>query len=613
MKNRGTLSNVLLESLWRVFLILVVMFAQAGCRHVPMGWRPSNDAYFGGSTAPLTLDLETFEGALADGSPFKPVVRRVAADWRKGAALRAVNRVGLLENGEDALLARLHLIQEARRSIDFQTFIWVNDESGRLLARMLVEAARRGVRVRVLVDYLGMARDAKALAQFAAAHENLKVRVYRPTARYLERGHLGTMLYALTNFKGANQRMHNKVLVVDDAVGITGGRNVENSYFDHALSMNFKDRDALVVGPVATEMTAAFKEFWNYRHTVPARALRDVALADVEVPPLVRVETPVARRIEGLARQARDRSEVRRRLVALLQPVASVEFVSDLPGKNGALHLSGGGRATFHVIRALERAEKALWIQSPYLVLGPKGLKFFARLREAKPDLEIHVSTNSFGSTDNLIAYAGNVRMRDRYVNQFAFRIGEYRPQPMDLRRALPSYDWLREVARRGEGVAATARPPFVCIHAKSFVIDDRLVYVGSYNLDPRSAHLNTEAGLLIEDEALARRLKDSIRRDLDPRNCWVMGPRHQNEPLLGLQMLSREVTDLSPLDLSTIDATTAYELKAGAEPVPWGHPAFFEKYRDVGSFPGSPGPVSERELKGRLLKFFTPLIDPLL
>jgi phosphatidylserine/phosphatidylglycerophosphate/cardiolipin synthase-like enzyme len=523
-----------------------------------------------------------------------------------------VHYVGLLENGEDALLARLHLIGHARRSVEFQTFIWRNDESGQLLARTLIAAARRGVKVRVLVDYVGIAKDAEALAVFAGAHPNLEVRVYRPTARTLEKGHVGTILYALTNFKGANQRMHNKVMVVDDAVGITGGRNVENSYFNHALGMNFKDRDALVLGPAAISMADAFDAFWEYHHTVPAEALRDVARWKGKAEPPLPASTAVGRRLARLAQQAQRAALVEARLVSLLRPVASLEFVSDLPGKNGALLLNGGGRATAHVLRALEEADEELWIQSPYLVLESMGMKYFKRLRKEKPELSIRVSTNSFGSTDNLVAYAGNVRSRDRYVNQLGFRIGEYRAWPRDLRKVLPQFDWLKGQAR--EGVEALPeRPPFVCIHAKSFVADEVLAFVGSFNLDPRSAHLNTECGLLMRDRALARELKAEIQRDLDPRNCWVIAPRHGNKPLLELQMLSRELTDLSPVDLSIFDASTAYGLKPGVEPVEWGDARFFQRFRDVGSFPGVQGRMSDRELMGRLLKLSTPLMDPLL
>ncbi|MGY8686618.1 MAG: phospholipase D-like domain-containing protein [Verrucomicrobiales bacterium] len=509
-----------------------------------------------------------------------------------------MNHVGLLESGEDALLARLHLIEQAKRSIDIQTFIWVNDECGQLMARALIEAAKRGVKVRVLVDYVGLAKDAGAMAWVTRAHPNLKVRVYRPTAKTLEGGYLESLWYVLTNFKGANQRMHNKVFVVDDAVAITGGRNVENSYFSHALGMNFKDRDALIVGPVAQKMTQSFDSFWIYRHTIAAEKLRDVASATPDAENTL--TTPLGKRVTAVLRRARSAQTVRDALVRPLRLAQSVTFFSDLPGKNAAFLLKGGGRATTHIIRALGEAEREIWIQSPYLVLGGSDLRYFRNLRSARPEIQVTVSTNSFASTDNLIAYTGNVRLRDRYVHQLGMDIGEYRPLPQDLRRVLPKRE-------------SKERSPFVCIHAKSFVVDDDLAFVGSFNLDPRSAHLNTEAGVLIRDPIIAKALKNEIRQDLKPENSWAIAPREALGSLINLQMLTREVTDLSPIDVAPLDATSAFELKPGANPVPRDHPEFYQRYRDIGSFPGSDGILTERELKGRLLKLSTPIIDPLL
>jgi hypothetical protein len=124
---------------------------------------------------------------------------------------------------------------------------------------------------------------------------------------------------------------------------------------------------------------------------------------------------------------------------------------------------------------------------------------------------------------------------------------------------------------------------------------------------------LNTEAGVLIRDPIIAKALKNEIRQDLKPENSWAIAPREALGSLINLQMLTREVTDLSPIDVAPLDATSAFELKPGANPVPRDHPEFYQRYRDIGSFPGSDGILTERELKGRLLKLSTPIIDPLL
>lgn len=536
----------------------------------------------------------------ASSNAFRPALDRVKRRLASGIPKAKANEALLIEGGQDALAARLHLIEQAQHSIDYQTFIWANDEASQLLGEALIRAAKRGVNVRILVDYIGIFKDAKALARVTHANPNLQVRVYRPTARTLENGIWGSAIYALTNFKGANQRMHHKVFLVDNHIGITGGRNVENSYFDHASVMNFKDRDALVVGPVAESMKAAFDSFWTYHHTVPAMKLTDVASARIMgTAPLDRSRT--GRRLLALERRSKDIST----LAKQLRHVEHVEFISDLPGKNGALALSGGGRATQHIVRALDEATEEVWIQSPYMVIGRKGRKYFKRFRKRNPDVAIHISTNSFGSTDNAVAYAGNVRLRDRYIHEFGLDIREYRPQPRDLRRVLPTYDWLASIKQ--------SRKPFVCIHAKSFVVDRELAFVGSFNLDPRSAHLNTECGLIFRDERLATQLRQEIHRDMTADNSWTIAPRALFGDLTDIHMLSKEITDLSPVDLTLLNATSAFELKPGFKEVPKENPNFYRNYRDIGTFPGSPGILTDRELKMRLLKFSTKVFDPLL
>ena len=536
----------------------------------------------------------------ASSNAFQPALNRVKLRLEGGTATAKANEALMLESGSDALAARLHLIEHAQYSIDYQTFIWANDEASQLLAEALIQAAKRGINIRILVDYIGIAKDAEALAKVTHAHPNLQIRVYRPTARTLENGIWGSIAYALTNFKGANQRMHNKVFLVDNHIAITGGRNVENSYFDHAAVMNFKDRDALIVGPVAQSIGTAFDSFWSYRHTVPAIQLTDVASANV-----TRTAPPQKSRTGQKLLALKRRSHQINALANRLRSVDHVEFISDLPGKNGALLLAGGGQATEHIVRALDEAKQEVWIQSPYMVLGRKGRSFFKRFRKRNPNIPIHISTNSFGSTDNLIAYAGNVRLRDRYVHEFGLDLREYRPRPSDLRRVLPTYDWLAESKQN--------YTPFLCIHAKSFVVDDKLAFVGSFNLDPRSAHLNTECGLIFRDTRIASQLKREIQRDMSASNSWAIAPRALLKDISDIHMYSKEITDLSPVDLTLLSATSAFELKPGFKEVPKENPNFYRNYRDIGSFPGSPSTLTDRELKARFLKFSTRLFDPLL
>lgn len=169
--------------------------------------------------------------------------------------------VGLLHTGADAFTSRIHLIPAAKRSIDIQTFLWVSDQAGVYLAVELLAAARRGVRVRLLVDQ--MAQQGKTeLARTLVLHENLQVRLYNPISASGSLSTVGMIGKLSFEFDGLNERMHNKVFVVDDAVAIVGGRNVEEKYFDLDPEFCYLDRDALVVGPVAGEIADSFDAYW---------------------------------------------------------------------------------------------------------------------------------------------------------------------------------------------------------------------------------------------------------------------------------------------------------------------------------------------------------------
>src|SRR5690606_520671 len=168
---------------------------------------------------------------------------------------------GILDHAPDALLARIHLIRSARRSIDLQTYIFDEDDSAQLVLDELQAAAFRGVQVRLLMDQLSALKQVETLAAFASLHANFELRVYNPV---LDRARLSTPLYAVAAaccWNKLNRRMHNKLLLVDGLLGITGGRNYQDDYYDWDAAYNFRDRDLLLAGPVAADMGANFDAF----------------------------------------------------------------------------------------------------------------------------------------------------------------------------------------------------------------------------------------------------------------------------------------------------------------------------------------------------------------
>ncbi len=184
-----------------------------------------------------------------------------------GASLDQGNEVLLVEDGDDALLLRVLMIRRAQKNIAIQTFIWTNDETGRLMIYELIQAARRGVNVQVIADHFVSDKDSRIVAFLATVHPNFHMKHYRPAGNRIEASKLQSMLTSAISFRSVNQRMHNKIMIFDDRVAISGGRNIENSYFNRSLGMNFKDRDVLVIGPVVREVRKSFDHFWEYRHS----------------------------------------------------------------------------------------------------------------------------------------------------------------------------------------------------------------------------------------------------------------------------------------------------------------------------------------------------------
>ena len=524
------------------------------------------------------------------------------------------NRLALIGNGYDALLLRVHLIRQAQASIAIQTFIWTNDECGRLLIYELLGAARRGVKVRIIADHLVSEQDPATMAFLATAHPNLEVRHYRPAFSRMNPSLWQKLLAGLRSFRAINQRMHNKVLLVDDAVLLTGGRNVENTYFDHSTAMNFLDRDVLAVGAVVPLASAAFERYWRYEHVVPSAALSDVAAVvargDFRRYP-ARADYDFGPHFTELDREADDAALIAARFASRLRPAQRVTFVCDEPGK--ALHgASGMSHITKRLRETLEGAKSSIVMQTPYLVLSPPARTLIKDLHRKNPGLRVRISSNSFASTDNLFAYSANYRLRNTYVEDLGLEIHEFKPQPASLLTVFPRQPRMAELAA-ARAKSKSAPPPFLCLHAKSLVVDGRVAFVGSYNLDPRSENLNTEVGLLVEDEPFARALQAEIERDMRPENSWVIARRALPLRLEAINNLIENTLSLSPIDLWPIQNTSSFELLPSAVSVPPGHPDFFRNHREVGSFPGTEGLLSTKEILTRLYKAVGAPLTPIL
>lgn len=443
----------------------------------------------------------------------------------QACAVQAADSTGvtILEYGEEALISRAWLTQQAARTIDVQYFIWSTDNVGILASEALLAAAERGVQVRVIVDDFLIDADDKVLLALAR-HPGVSIKIYNPTSK------VGTSLLkravnVVTDFRGVNQRMHDKVAIFDGVVGITGGRNMADEYFDFDHAYNFRDRDALLVGKAVRDMTVNFEEFWASDLAVPVESLLAGAMQQftpAEAAAVYQSLHEYAARPENVEPGIRHMVDgFAEHLPAILDNLVWVDatFISDVPGKNGnRFRLSGGGETTGLLARALSQAQHSVLIQSPYLVLPDEAFPLLADLR--RRGVQVRVSTNSLASTDNLMAYSGYQKQRDALLRA-GVEIHEFKPHPALQAELLRRYPALQD------------RQPVFALHAKSMVVDNRTLFIGTFNLDPRSANLNTEVGVLLDNRELAGRLAASIERDMRPENSWLSTPAFNPDGLV--------------------------------------------------------------------------------
>ena len=422
----------------------------------------------------------------------------------------------VLETGEEALLARAWLADNARHTIEVQYFIWSTDNIGILAAEALLRAADRGVRVRVIVDDLFIDAPDKSLLALSR-HPNIDIRIYNPTTSVGVPFHK-RVLNVFGDFRGVNQRMHDKTVVVDGKVAITGGRNMAAEYYDYKREYNFRDRDALLLGEVVKAMQASFENFWASELSVNVEELYDglgllqknVRVKDDEIRQIYRELHAYASSPENFAPEVRAAVEAAPTAFARLTQQlvwGKVEFISDRPGKNDSrVRLGGGGLTAAALARLVEGARDRIVIQSPYLVLSDRAMDLFRQVKAR--GTRVRINTNSLASTDNLPAFSGYRNQRDKLL-EMGLEIFEYKPDP-EVQRLLMH-----------RSAAAKDKPPVFALHAKTMVVDSRTVYIGTFNFDPRSENLNTEVGVIIHNGALARAVEAAIEIDMQPGNSW--------------------------------------------------------------------------------------------
>ena len=425
---------------------------------------------------------------------------------RSAAALGlqdGLSAVRVLDTGRDALTERAALIEAAERSIDAQYYIWNSDNSGVYLASRLRAAADRGVRVRLLIDDINVAERDAALARMDA-HPNIEIRIYNPFAY---REGLARTFNFLSEFARLNRRMHNKSFTVDGVVTIIGGRNIGDEYFDSNAHLNFRDRDVVAVGPVVDVAGAMFDTFWN---APLSRPVSDLGAAPVDGGtgrgPSFQQAAETLESLHGALPRSADNAHSAVRSSFEAMQLARARLVHDdppAPDEVGDTDRTQPSSLALREIAAAVRDE--ILIESAYLVLDDDTLENITGL--AGRGVRVRALTNSLASNDVTANHAAYARRRTRMLAS-GLEIHELRPDAASCRILV-----MRETA---------CEPPHVFgLHAKTFVIDRRIVYVGSLNLNLRSRYLNAESGMIIESVELAKSIATAIELNMDADNSW--------------------------------------------------------------------------------------------
>jgi putative cardiolipin synthase len=420
--------------------------------------------------------------------PSTPLAKIVAASTPPGEH----SGFRLMPLGVYSLDARIELAARAKRSLDLQYYLIADDGAGRLLMRSLKAAALRGVRVRLLVDDLYTASTDQMLLALQDT-PNIEVRLFNPFC--CARGHLASRFVASGfDLPRLNHRMHNKLFIADGVMAVAGGRNIADEYFTLNIAQNFVDMDALVVGKVVDQLGNIFDDYWNSEEVYPIaqivrpgrqRPVRDKAF-DVAVGmagperkiPLPSTDTlgygPIGEELDAGR-------------MGLLWGVASA--IADPPTKLRFLRpdLAYDASVTKRFWARLMEAQHDIFLTTPYLVPGKSGMASIEALR--RRNIKVTLLTNSLAANDEPLVHGGYARYRVRMLKA---GVDLYELSPARTARS-------ERLGMFGKSVGR--------LHAKTAVVDRHVMFIGSANLDPRSATENTELGIMVDSPQLAREM----------------------------------------------------------------------------------------------------------
>lgn len=445
------------STVWRRIAQILVLLALAGCASVPLD-SPKKTSYAVADTSGTSVAANVAEwlGGSGDVSGFYP-----------------------LSQGFDAFGARLKLTEMAEASIDLQYFLMKPDDAGFTLLAKLLQAADRGVRVRLLLDDVFTTMDDVYLGVLDA-HPNIEVRIFNPIAR--------NGLYAVNyvgHFSRLNRRMHNKAFIVDNSVAVVGGRNIAVEYFQLETSGEFLDFDMLSAGKIVKDVSTEFDTYWNHSLAVPMGVLFD----ESDIEQLNAARSELDRKMDEAGNSIYGRATSTPLMEQLVgnevSPfIAEGRLISDDPQKL-LEKISPTQQLIVNELRdVLADAEDVIYIFTPYFIPRKRGVDFIRSLRAR--GVRIVVITNSLATNNHTSVHSS------------------YSSYRKDLLRAGVELWEARADAAEITTPEGETQLEKLTLHTKGIIIDDDLVFVGSLNLDPRSIDINTEMGMLIRSPELA-------------------------------------------------------------------------------------------------------------
>nr|WP_240763922.1 phospholipase D family protein [Paraburkholderia silviterrae] len=460
---------------------LIVAIAFAACTALPSATsldRPVSHALAEPESTPLGQALAPLEAAHPQQSGYR-----------------------LLTDGTEALQMRVALARAATKTLDLQYYVAAEDSTGKLLLAAAFHAADHGARVRVLVDDLNL-KDSERVMAALDMHPTIEVRVFNPFGG-AQASFFTRTTNIFTEIGRFTRRMHNKAMIADNEVAIVGGRNVGDEYFSASPTVQFRDLDALVAGPIVRDVSASFDAFWNSPESYPLSALKKHSYAEQDLNTIREALRAYWRKnADAYGAKPADPTPLAQRIAQVQLPLvwAPAEFDFDSPGKVAAPKDAYVSPPMQRLVELLHGARHEVLIVSPYFVPHDAGVHALGELTHR--GVRVAVLTNSMAATDNIAVQAGYSPYRKPLLENGA-ELYEYRPQPGD-----------RDEEHEGYRSRAS-------LHVKAYVIDRSTLVIGSMNFDPRSAHLNTELVLVIHSARLADQVAALFDRAIAPSTSY--------------------------------------------------------------------------------------------